>query len=94
MNDLCVFRQEHLSKGCFSGAVRSGDDDAAGRSLSALVHSTMVAGRKQLPLADSELIVVWGGPARFVYHGVAPLKDGQHPFTGATHMSLTFRKVF
>jgi hypothetical protein len=26
-------------------------------------------------------IAVWGGPARFVYHGVAPLKDGQHPLT-------------
>ena len=24
-------------------------------------------------------IAVWGGPARFVHHGVAPLKDGQHP---------------
>ncbi len=39
-------------------------------------------------------IVVWGGPARFVYHGVAPLKDGQHPLTGAARINLTFRKVF
>lgn len=39
-------------------------------------------------------IVVWGGPARFVYHGVAPLKDGDHPLTGATRINLTFRKVF
>ncbi len=39
-------------------------------------------------------VVVWGGPARFVYHGVAPLKDGQHPLTGATRLNLTFRKVF
>jgi alkylated DNA repair protein (DNA oxidative demethylase) len=39
-------------------------------------------------------VVVWGGPARFVYHGVAPLKDGQHPLTGAARMNLTFRKVF
>jgi len=38
--------------------------------------------------------VVWGGPARFVYHGVAPLKDGEHPLTGATRINLTFRKVF
>ena len=37
---------------------------------------------------------VWGGPARFVYHGVAPLKDGEHPLTGATRINLTFRKVF
>ena len=26
---------------------------------------------------ESGDIVVWGGPARFVDHGVAPLKDGQ-----------------
>jgi alkylated DNA repair protein (DNA oxidative demethylase) len=38
--------------------------------------------------------VVWGGPARFVYHGVAPLGEGQHPLTGAIRINLTFRKVF
>jgi alkylated DNA repair protein (DNA oxidative demethylase) len=46
--------------------------------------------RLQLESGD---IVVWGGPARFVYHGVAPLKDGQHPLTGAARINLTFRKV-
>jgi DNA oxidative demethylase len=39
-------------------------------------------------------VVVWGGPARFVYHGVAPLKYGQHPLTGEARLNLTFRKVF
>jgi alkylated DNA repair protein (DNA oxidative demethylase) len=39
-------------------------------------------------------VVVWGGPARFVYHGVAPLKDGDHALTGAARINLTFRKVF
>jgi alkylated DNA repair protein (DNA oxidative demethylase) len=39
-------------------------------------------------------VVVWGGPARFVYHGVAPLKAGEHPLTGAARINLTFRKVF
>lgn len=39
-------------------------------------------------------VAVWGGPARFVYHGVAPLKDAQHPLTGAVRINLTFRKVF
>jgi alkylated DNA repair protein (DNA oxidative demethylase) len=38
-------------------------------------------------------ILVWGGPARFAYHGVAPLKDGQHPLTGNVRINLTFRKV-
>jgi alkylated DNA repair protein (DNA oxidative demethylase) len=43
---------------------------------------------------ESGDVAVWGGPARFVYHGVAPLKDGLHPLTGAARINLTFRKVF
>lgn len=43
---------------------------------------------------ESGDIAVWGGPARFIYHGVAPLKDGEHPLTGAARINLTFRKVF
>jgi len=43
---------------------------------------------------ESGDVVVWGGPARFVYHGVAPLKAGEHPLTGAARINLTFRKVF
>jgi alkylated DNA repair protein (DNA oxidative demethylase) len=39
-------------------------------------------------------IVVWGGPARFVYHGVAPLKDGQHPLTGSARSILHSEKSF
>jgi DNA oxidative demethylase len=43
---------------------------------------------------ESGDVAVWGGPARFIYHGVAPLDDGQHPLTGAARINLTFRKVF
>ena len=39
-------------------------------------------------------VAVWGGPARFVYHGVAPLRDGLDPLTGTVRINLTFRKVF
>jgi hypothetical protein len=38
------------------------------------------ARRRHLESGDG---VVWGGPAGFVYHGIAPLKDGQHSLTGA-----------
>lgn len=48
---------------------------------------------RRLPLENGDT-VVWGGPARFVYHGVAPLKDGNHLLTGSTRINLTFRKVF
>ena len=43
---------------------------------------------------ESGDVAVWGGPSRFVYHGIAPLKAGQHPLTGAVRVNLTFRKVF
>jgi alkylated DNA repair protein (DNA oxidative demethylase) len=39
-------------------------------------------------------VAVWGGPARFVYHGVAPVKASDHPLTNALRINLTFRKVF
>jgi DNA oxidative demethylase len=43
---------------------------------------------------ESGDVAVWGGPARFVYHGVSPLKAGEHPLTGAARINLTFRKVY
>ena len=38
-------------------------------------------------------VVVWGGPSRLFYHGVAPLADGEHPVMGHQRINLTFRKV-
>jgi len=38
-------------------------------------------------------VVVWGGPARLVYHGVDSLKAGQHPLTGDIRYNLTFRRA-
>jgi alkylated DNA repair protein (DNA oxidative demethylase) len=38
-------------------------------------------------------VAVWGGPARLAYHGIAPLKDGDHPLTGRCRINLTFRKA-
>ena len=43
---------------------------------------------------ESGDVAVWGGPARFVYHGVAALREGWHPLTGTVRINLTFRKVF
>jgi alkylated DNA repair protein (DNA oxidative demethylase) len=36
-------------------------------------------------------VVVWGGPSRLRYHGVAPVKDGEHPLLGRYRINLTFR---
>lgn len=38
-------------------------------------------------------VIVWGGPARLRYHGVAPLKEGNHPSLGGYRYNLTFRKA-
>jgi alkylated DNA repair protein (DNA oxidative demethylase) len=38
-------------------------------------------------------VVVWGGPARLKFHGVAPLADGEHPLMGRQRINLTFRKA-
>lgn len=36
-------------------------------------------------------VVVWGGPSRLAYHGVAALADGEHPLLGRRRLNLTFR---
>ena len=38
-------------------------------------------------------VMVWGGPDRLRYHGVAPIKDGYHPQTGECRINLTFRQT-
>jgi alkylated DNA repair protein (DNA oxidative demethylase) len=38
-------------------------------------------------------VAVWGGPARFAFHGIAPLEDGHHPMLGRKRINITFRKV-
>jgi alkylated DNA repair protein (DNA oxidative demethylase) len=38
-------------------------------------------------------IVVWGGPSRLFFHGVAPLADGEHSLLGRQRINLTFRKA-
>jgi alkylated DNA repair protein (DNA oxidative demethylase) len=47
---------------------------------------------RRLPLVSGD-VVVWGGPSRLVFHGVAPLADGTHPLTGGIRFNLTFRKA-
>jgi DNA oxidative demethylase len=38
-------------------------------------------------------VVVWGGPARLAFHGVAPLADGEHAVWGQRRVNLTFRRA-
>lgn len=47
---------------------------------------------RRIPLLHGD-VFAWGGPARLRFHGIAPLKDGTHPATGACRINLTFRKA-
>ena len=46
----------------------------------------------RIPLFHGD-VVVWGGADRLRFHGVAPLKDGEHALLGAQRINLTFRKA-
>lgn len=38
-------------------------------------------------------VVVWGGPSRLFFHGVAPLAEGEHAAFGRYRINLTFRRA-
>ncbi|MCC7597997.1 DNA oxidative demethylase AlkB [Janthinobacterium sp. FW305-129] len=46
----------------------------------------------RIPLLHGD-VVVWGGADRLRFHGVAPLKEGEHAVLGAQRINLTFRKA-
>lgn len=47
---------------------------------------------RRIPLVHGD-VVVWGGPSRLAFHGVAPLAEGAHPLTGGCRYNLTFRRA-
>jgi alkylated DNA repair protein (DNA oxidative demethylase) len=47
----------------------------------------------RIALASGD-VVVWGGPARLAFHGIAPLAEGDDPLTGPCRINLTLRKAF
>jgi alkylated DNA repair protein (DNA oxidative demethylase) len=47
---------------------------------------------KRLRLQHGD-VVVWGGPHRLAYHGIAPVTDGCHPTVGRRRWNLTMRKA-
>lgn len=46
--------------------------------------------QRRVPLVHGD-VVVWGGASRMRYHGVLPIKAGEHPLTGTRRFNLTFR---
>lgn len=49
-------------------------------------------GKTQRILLRHADAVVWGGEDRLRFHGVAPLRDGEHALTGRARLNLTFRQ--
>ncbi len=49
------------------------------------------ADRPRRVLLEHGDVVVWGGPARLNFHGIAPLGENHHPLTGIVRFNLTFR---
>ncbi|HET7306885.1 MAG TPA: DNA oxidative demethylase AlkB [Gammaproteobacteria bacterium] len=47
---------------------------------------------QQLRLFDGD-VIVFGGPARLIYHGIKPVEEGEDPLLGACRINLTFRKA-
>jgi len=45
---------------------------------------------QRIPLLHGDM-VVWGGVDRLRFHGVLPIKPGQHPRLGERRINLTFR---
>jgi DNA oxidative demethylase len=46
----------------------------------------------RVPLEHGD-VVVWGGPARLAFHGVAEVREGEHPRVGRQRLNLTFRRA-
>jgi DNA oxidative demethylase len=47
---------------------------------------------RRVPLAHGD-VVVWGGPSRLRFHGVMPLRDGEHPLLERCRVNLSLRKA-
>lgn len=46
----------------------------------------------KIPVVHGD-VLVWGGPARLLYHGILPLKSGEHAIVGRQRINLTFGKA-
>lgn len=47
---------------------------------------------RRIPVVHGD-VIVWGGPARINFHGIADMKESEHPLTGNLRYNLTFRQA-
>ena len=66
-------------------------------SLGLAARFTIGGNTRKDPTFDLEVehgdVVVFGGPARRMYHGIKRLAPGHHPLLGAQRLNLTFRRA-
>ena len=47
---------------------------------------------KRVPIRHGD-VAVWGGPSRLAFHGIAPLREGEHETMGRQRINLTLRRA-
>lgn len=47
---------------------------------------------RRVPIRHGD-VAVWGGPSRLAFHGIAPLKEGEHELMGRHRINLTLRRA-
>lgn len=47
---------------------------------------------RRVPIHHGD-VAVWGGPSRLAFHGIAPLKEGEHETMGRQRINLTLRRA-
>ena len=47
---------------------------------------------RRVPIHHGD-VAVWGGPSRLAFHGIAPLKEGEHEWMGRQRINLTLRRA-
>jgi len=58
-----------------------------------VLHGASRSGRGRVVALHDGDVLVFGGPARLIYHSVRALKPGRHPLTGEYRYNLTFRRA-
>lgn len=98
--DTCLINRYAIGAGM--GLHRDGDERDFGQPIVSvslglpaifLVGGADKQGKAQPVALESGDVLVFGGPARLIYHGIRPVKPGHAPLFGAFRYNLTFRRA-
>ncbi|HEX3983783.1 MAG TPA: alpha-ketoglutarate-dependent dioxygenase AlkB [Acidisoma sp.] len=98
--DTCLINRYAIGAGM--GLHRDGDErdfDQPIVSVSLGLPATFLVGgmekaeKSRAVALESGDVLVFGGPARLLYHGIRPVKAGEDPLFGPFRYNLTFRRA-